>query len=157
MKQRGSMLVELIIYGVIAAVVMGAVYKAWSSFTDSYRNEGRVAQLAIDQPLIDTAKANEQSALASKDQAERDAVQAKEAASKQSAAIEAARKDTEAAQAAARKQAQLYAAERAKNADREAKLREAAAAPPRGGQPCEAVLKATDDILRESAVRRAQQ
>lgn len=150
------MLVEIIIYGVIAAVVMGAAYKAWTSFTDSYRAEGRAEQLAIDQPIIDTAKANEQSALTSKATAEQDAAAAKDAAAKQSEAIEQYRQETEAAQAAARKQAQLYASERAKNADREAKLRAAAAAPPAGGRACEAVLKATDEILRDSAARRAQ-
>lgn len=141
----------MIFMGILAAGLAFGGYKVWSGFTDSYRHEGAMAQLEADKPLIDKANAIAEAQSKRAENAEVDAAKAVAAAAEQSAAIAAASEVAGRAVEAARTQAIKYAEEVAKREQRLAQLRKAAAATPEGGQSCEAVLAATDAILRESA------
>lgn len=152
------------IYGLIAAAVFAAMlsfagWKVWDGFTGQYVNEGFskgvAKQLALDEPLVAKAKADTAAAIARADKSDADAVQAKAGSDKQNDALKAAKAETDVAVAAARKQSIAYAQEVARKDSRIKTLTDTAAAVPRKGQTCEAILSATDAILRESARQRA--
>ncbi len=147
-------MVQLIIYGLLAAGLAFGGFKIWTGFTGQYVAEGKAEQKAFDQKFIDKAEADAAAAASRAEAAEADAAKAVQAAKAQSEALAAAAKLAETAQAAARTAGIKYAAEVAKNAGRQSSLRATAGASPRDGRSCEEVLAATDAILRESQRQR---
>jgi hypothetical protein len=143
-------MLQLILYGLLAAGLAFGGMRIWTGFTGQYVAEGAAAQLEADKPLIEAAEARSKRAEERAKLAEADAAGAVQSLAAQNAAIEAAKSTAEAAVKAAREQAILYAGELAKNQSRISKLQAAAKAPATGDRSCEAVLKATDDILTES-------
>ena len=145
------MIVQFIMYAVLAAGLAWGGWQAWSGFKENIARPYVEEQVAKDAELVKAANGRAQAAQDRATSAEGDAKVAREAAQKQSDAVQGLVADAAKAQAAARKYSIQYTAELAKNKDRDAKLRAAAAAAPKGGQSCEALLSATDSILRESA------
>lgn len=149
-------MLNLIIYGLLAAGLAFGGMKIWTGFTGQYVAEGAAAQLKADAPIIEEAKRAAAAATQRAEQAEADAARAVAAVAAQNAAIEEARAQAEAAVKAAREQALLYAGELAKSQGRISKLQAAARAAPKPGS-CEEILSATDAILTESLnARRGQ-
>ena len=146
----GHIMFQLIIYGLLAAGLAFGGMRVWTGFTGQYVAEGAAAQLAADKPLIEASEARANRAEDRAKVAESDAAGAVQSLQAQNAAIDASKATAAAAVKAAREQAILYAGELVKNQSRIAKLQEAAKATPSGDRSCEAVLKATDDILTES-------
>ncbi len=150
-------MIQIILYGLLAAGLAFGGMKVWTGFTGQYIAEGAQAQLAADKPLIEAANLAAKNAQARADAAEADAAKAVAAVAAQNAAIEAAQATAASAVAAAREQAILYAQELAKNQSRISKLQATAKATVTANRSCEEVLKSTDDILTESLrARRGQ-
>jgi len=149
-------MLQLILYGLLAAGLAFGGMKIWTGFTGQYVAEGAARQLEADKPLIEAAQLAAKNAQSRAELAEADAAKAVAAVAEQNAAIEAAQATAEVAVKAAREQAILYASELAKNQGRIAKLQAAAKATPSGDRSCEAVLSATDAILTESLNARRQ-
>lgn len=141
-KQRGFGLIELAICAALFIGVSLALKAAWDHFTDSYRVEGAQAQLDKDKPII---SAEHEARL----QAERERDSITDATARQSKSIAEERARADAAEKSARLNAISYAKEVALRKGRDAALKAAAAAAPTKGN-CEALLSATDKILRES-------
>lgn len=150
-KQRGiGDLIQMVIIGVAIAAASGAAYMAWNGFKQYIAAPYVADQIKEDQAAIDTAKSERDAAVERAKGAETDSKSAKDAAAAQSLAIDEANKQTALAQAAARAAGIKYAAEVAKHADRITKLQSLAGAAAAAGRSCEAVLSATDAILRDS-------
>jgi hypothetical protein len=147
-------MVQLIFYALFAAAMAFAGWKVWDGFTGQYVAQGAAAQLEADKPIVLKANNERDAALARADAAEKEAARAVAGASTQSKAIEEANAQAAAAIKAARSQSIAYAQEVARKDGRIKTLQAAAAAVPRTGQSCEAILSATDAILRESSRQR---
>lgn len=144
------MIAQLIIYGLLAAGLAFGGFKIWSGFTGQYVAEGKAEQKAADQKFIDKAESETKAATSRAEAAEADAAKAVQAAKAQSEALAASAKLAAEAQAAARAAGIKYAQAVAGQAARITALQSAAGSVPRDGQTCEALLAATDAILRES-------
>jgi len=68
-RYGGSILVELILYGVLAAAAMGTMWFAWSKFTGKYVDQGIAQSKAELQPKLDTAIKEKDAATAQKEEA----------------------------------------------------------------------------------------
>jgi len=143
-------MIQLVIYGVIAAVLMGGAYAVRSSIED----KGAAKQLAIDKPIIEACQAAKKVAEGANDSlrvdlakltAERDAQS--EAVAELGERTKAALLEREKAIAFSRGQANVL------KADADA-LRARLAKPPTKGASCEQTLTSIDGTLRELAVRR---
>lgn len=147
-------MLQLILYALFAAGIAFAGWRVWDGFTGQYIAEGAAKQLEADKPLVAKSKAAELAAIARAEKAEADAAVAVAGSTKQNDAIKAAKSETDNAVKAARAIAVSYAQEVARKDGRIKTLTAQAAAVPRKGQTCEAVLSATDAILRESTRQR---
>jgi hypothetical protein len=150
MKQRGDIIVELLIYGAIAAAALFALHTAWSSFTGHYVAQGAAAQLADDTRVLEGVKTDlaQWKQAANDRQAETQACVDK--ASKQNAAVDDLAKRYDAA-VSARKA--IEAAAKRDNAAKEqtiAQLQAKAAAPPVKDMACADELAKAKAILQDT-------
>jgi hypothetical protein len=150
-------MLQIILYGLLAAGLAFGGMKVWTGFTGQYVAEGAAAQLEADRPLIEKAKQEAAAATQRAEQAEADAARAVSSIAAQNAAIEEAKTAAEEAVKAARAQSILYAAELAKNQGRIQKLQAQVRAAPAPNRSCEVVLSETDRILTESLQSRRPQ
>lgn len=142
-------MIQLIVYGLIAAALMGGAFAAWSGFKDHVGKPYAEAQRLADQQVVDKAERNAKAAESERDNAREDTAQCNRQAAAQSTQVErwqSIAKQNENDARAAKAKAQRDATEAApKIADLQAK---AAAAPKL--ETCEVELGKAKDILRES-------
>lgn len=150
-KQRGMGIIEIVLAIAAFAAVSAAAYAAWNGFKEHIAAPYVADQIKEDQKVIDTANSERDAAKAEANGARIDADSIKQAAAEQTKALRTAEATAAAAQSAAREAGIRYATEVAKHATRISDLARRATSPVEGGRGCDAVLSATDAILRESA------
>jgi len=133
---------QLIMMGLLAAGAVFAAAKFWDGFTGQYVEQGKQAQIKVDQPIVDDAKHRAENA-------EADAAQCAEASARQNEAIERANQLVKEAQDAARALSLKYAKEKSDSEARQSVLRAKAGATPKP-QACEPTLAETDRVLTET-------